>query len=256
MIYSKLPVVFLSTIASEKNGSINCMIASYLLDHLKEVQNIGIKEMADKCHVAMSSISRFCKEIGLRDFTELKELLNCSQFYFEEQSDSKTFEQRIHDYNQKITESITMVEKTINKNQILKLCQDIHQYQKIALFGLLKAGSVAMNLQSDLLMLGKQVYTNISYLQQIDYIVNGNQNDLIIIFSYTGSYFDYQDLRELKKKLYAPKIWMISSNKEHYPDFVDEIISFESLQDQGSHPYQLQFVGSLIAQEYAKLNEK
>ena len=113
-----------------------------------------------------------------------------------------------------------------------------------------------MNLQSDLLMLGKQVYTNISYLQQIDYIVNGNQNDLIIIFSYTGSYFDYQDLRELKKKLYAPKIWMISSNKEHYPDFVDEIISFESLQDQGSHPYQLQFVGSLIAQEYAKLNEK
>ena len=132
MIYSKLPVVFLSTIASEKNGSTNCMIASYILDHLNEVQNIGIKEMADKCHVAMSSISRFCKEIGLRDFAELKELLNCSQFYFEEQSDSKTFEQRIHDYNQKITESITMVEKTINKNQILKLCQDIHQYQKIA----------------------------------------------------------------------------------------------------------------------------
>ena len=252
MIYSKLPVVFLSTIASEKNGSTNCMIASYILDHLNEVQNMGIRDIAEKCHVAMSSISRFCKEIGLRDYAELKELLNCPQLYFEEQSHSQSFEQRMHDYCQKITESICMVEKTIDKTQMLKLCQDMHQYQKVALFGLLKAGSVAMNLQSDLLMLGKQVYTNISYSQQLDYIVHSDKDDLIVIFSYTGSYFDYQDLRELKKKLYAPKIWMISSHIEKYPDFVDEVLSFESLQDQGSHPYQLQFVASLIAQEYAK----
>ena len=33
------------------------------------------KEMAKKCSVAMSSISRFCKEIGLNDFNELRELL-------------------------------------------------------------------------------------------------------------------------------------------------------------------------------------
>ena len=80
MIYSKLPVVFLSTIASERNGSTNCMIASYILDHLNEVQNMGIRDIAEKCHVAMSSISRFCKEIGLRDYAELKELLNCPAF--------------------------------------------------------------------------------------------------------------------------------------------------------------------------------
>ena len=31
--------------------------------------------MAKECSVAMSSISRFCKEIGLNDFNELRELL-------------------------------------------------------------------------------------------------------------------------------------------------------------------------------------
>ena len=149
--------------------------------------------------------------------------------------------------------SIQMVEKTIDGHQILKLCQDIKQYNNVALFGLLKAGSAAINLQGDLLMLGKRVYMHVSYAQQIQYIVNASKDDLIIIFSYTGSYFDYQDLRALKKKLYEPKIWMITSKKESYPDFVDEIISFQSLQDQGSHPYQLQFVASLIGQEYAKI---
>ena len=38
MIYGKLPVVFLSTIASEKKGSTNSVIASYILDHLEEMK--------------------------------------------------------------------------------------------------------------------------------------------------------------------------------------------------------------------------
>ena len=252
MIYDKLPIVFLSTIASEKNGSTNCVIATYILEHLEEMQNMGIKDIAKRCNVAVSSISRFCKEIGLRDFVELKELLVSTNLYFEEQSKSVSLHERIEDYGNKITESIQMVKDTIDVYQLIKLCNDIKQYKRVGIFGLLKAGSVAINLQGDLLMLGKQVYTNISYTQQMQYILTADENDLIIIFSYTGSYFDYQDLRALKKRLNAPKIWMISSNKKKYPSFVNEIISFKSLQDQSSHPYQLQFVASLIAQEYSK----
>ena len=44
MIYGKLPVVFLSVIASEKAGSTNSMIASYILDHMDEVKNLGIRD--------------------------------------------------------------------------------------------------------------------------------------------------------------------------------------------------------------------
>lgn len=252
MIYDKLPIVFLSTIVSEKNGSTNCVIATYILEHLEDMQNMGIKDIAKKCNVAVSSISRFCKEVGLKDFVELKELLLSTNLYFEEQSKSLSLHERIEDYGNKIAESIQMVKNTIDRQQLIKLCDDINKYKRIGVFGLLKAGSVVINLQVDLLMLGKQVYTNISYTQQMQYILTADKNDLIIIFSYTGSHFDYQDLRALKKKLNAPKIWMISSNKKNYPSFVDEIISFESLQDQSSHPYQLQFIASLIAQEYSR----
>lgn len=252
MIYDKLPIVFLSTVASERKDSTNSQIASFILDHLDEVQNLGIKDLAAQCNVAISSISRFCKDIGLRDFAELKELLLSTNLHFEENSNLTSNQERLHAYGSKVKESIDMVERSVDMRAIIDLCQDIEKYKKVAVFGLLKAGSVAINLQGDLLMLGKQVYTNVSYTQQIQYILTADENDLIIIFSYTGSYFDYQNLRALKNKLKAPKIWFVTSEVKQYPEFIDRLVTFQSLQDQNSHPYQLQFIAGLIAQEYSK----
>ena len=145
--------------------------------------------------------------------------------------------------------------RDIDKDFLNSFVDFLKQAKKASKFGLLKAGAVAFNLQGDLLMLNKQVYTNISYSQQIQYIVAADEDDLIIIFSYTGAYFDYQDLRALKKRLTAPKIWMISSDDREYPECIDRTILFKSLQDQNSHPYQLQFIAGLIAQEYSRLHQ-
>ena len=119
MIYGKLPVVFLSVLTSEKKDSTNHQIATYILEHIDEMQNIGIQDLANRCHVAMSSISRFCKEIGLKDFAQLKELLADSNFYFEEQSQSTSLQVRVRDYGQKIYESIQMVESSLNLKQLI-----------------------------------------------------------------------------------------------------------------------------------------
>lgn len=221
MLYGKLPIVFLSTLASEKKDSTNSQIATYLLNHLDDIKDIGIQEMAKECSVAMSSTSSKAKD-------------------------------RLKEYSSKVKESITMVEKSIDIQQIDALCKEIQKYEQVGIFGLLKAGTVAFNLQSDLLMLGKQTYSNISYKQQLQYISSTNEDDLLIIFSYTGSYFDYPDIRTLKNRLKKPQIWLISSKQESYPDFIDHVITFDSKQDQNSHPYQLQFIASLIAQEYAR----
>lgn len=252
MIYDKLPVVFLSTIASEKQGSTNSQIAAYLLDHLEQVQNIGIKDMAAMCNVAVSSISRFCKEIGLNDYAELRELLTTTKLYFEKSSAGGSSHQLLDDYSIRVKQSIDMVSDSIDMELISNLCQDIRRYKRVAIFGLLKGAAVALGLQTDLRMLGKQTYTNISYSQQIQYILSANKDDLILLLSYTGSYFDYQNIRILQQKRSIPKIWFIASGNHQVPSFVSRVISFASLQDQTSHPYQLQFVAGLIAREYAE----
>lgn len=80
MYKDKLKIVFLSELVSSNDGSTNCQIATYILSHIDEVKKCTISELAKRCNVANSSISRFCKEIGLNDFTELKELINITSF--------------------------------------------------------------------------------------------------------------------------------------------------------------------------------
>ena len=107
MIYGKLPVVFLSVIASEKSGSTNSIIADYILNHMDEVRDLGIKEIAERCHVGTGSVSRFCKDIGLRDFVELRELLNTAGDNFEPHSLAESPGERAAEYGKKVKHSST-----------------------------------------------------------------------------------------------------------------------------------------------------
>lgn len=126
----------------------------------------------------------------------------------------------------------------------------------MAAFGLLKAETAAVSLQCDLMMQGKQIYTNVSYPQQIEYISSSGSGGLIIIFSCTGSYFEYQDFSSMARAFRAPRIWMISGEKRDWPAFVDETLLYPSFGGQGGHPYQLLTVASLIAQEYSQVTEE
>ena len=245
MIYGKLPVAFLSAISSEKKGSTNSFIAGYILEHLDDVRNMGIRELAAACGVSLSSVSRFCRMIGLEGFEELRGLLVSSEFHFDGPVSPSELSRRI-------TDSITAVQTSIDINAIRELCDDIHSHSKVAAFGLLKASAAAIDLQSDMLMMGKYIHTSVPFSQQSEYIAGSDAGDLIIIFSYTGSYFEYEEFRSVKDKLKNPKIWLISGKDKPQPKFVDRAIIFDSRLDQAGHPYQLQFVSGLIANECAK----
>ena len=70
--YGKLPIVLLSEIACSKDDTYRCRIASYVLGRIGKA--LSVEEIARDCFVSKSAVSRFCREIGLEDFGELKEL--------------------------------------------------------------------------------------------------------------------------------------------------------------------------------------
>lgn len=104
-------------------------------------------------------------------------------------------------------------------------------------------------------MLGKNIYTNVSYPQQLEYIQSAGADTLILLFSYTGTYFAYADRQADEEHLFLPKIVLITGTGEEVPSYIDRVVRFESRQDQLGHPYQLQLVAGLIAQEYARLTD-
>lgn len=253
MIYSKLPIVFLGLLASEKKESTNSIIASYILDNIEKMQTIGIKNFADSCNVSISSISRFCREIGLENFSELKLILMQADLSKGTEAINGTFKERINTYAKKTVTGISKIISSINENDMNELIADIYAFNKVAIFGLMKAETSALILQSDLLMYGKRAYTNLSYKEQRDYILNANKDDLIIIFSFTNSYFDYLSLKSsFIKKKNPPKIWTISGGVNSPATFVHKCLRFNSDYNHFEHPSQLNFLATVIAQEYKK----
>ena len=88
MIYDPIPVILLSTLASEKDHSTNQMIAEFILTHRQQAAQMNIGDLARECHAGTASVSRFCRDIGLSDFASLKLLLQNTDFSFEQVSDN------------------------------------------------------------------------------------------------------------------------------------------------------------------------
>lgn len=252
MIYSKLPVVFLGLLSSEPPGSTNSVIASYILDHLDQMKNMGIQEFAKDCNVSMSSISRFCREIGLENFAELKIMLNQSMQQQSQKVIDGSFADRKREYVRQTENGIESAAESLQEGDLQDLIDDLVRYQNAAAFGLMKAETAAIILQSDLLMYGKKIFTNMSFREQSDYIQHAGRDQLILLFSFTGSYFDYSSSQSFLKKKERPRIWMITGSHTEVPPFVYRVLRFSSKQSYFEHPSQLDFTAVMIAQEYYK----
>lgn len=135
-----------------------------------------------------------------------------------------------------------------------RLAGEIKEAKRVAAFGLLKAETAAISLQSDLTMLGKNAVTKVAFREQMDYLSSAGLEDLVIIFSYTGIYFDYGLPRDVLRQ--GSKVWLVTGCPDIRERFgekglpVHRLLTFRSEQDFVSHPYQLQFAASLIAQRY------
>lgn len=114
----------------------------------------------------------------------------------------------------------------------------------------MKAETAAISLQSDLLMCGKKIFTNLSFREQCDYLLQAGSDQLILLFSFTGSYFDYTSQQPFLDKKERPRIWMITGQAGKVPPFVSRTLCFSSKQSYFEHPSQLDFAAVIIAQEY------
>ena len=65
---SRLPSMLLTCYNSEKHGSVNHTLSKYLLEHIDTIKDLNIKDLADACFMSPSTVSRFCKSLGLSDF--------------------------------------------------------------------------------------------------------------------------------------------------------------------------------------------
>lgn len=255
MIYDKLSVSLLSALATERQGSTNEIIARYLISHAHELGDASIKGIAAACNVGAASVSRFCRDMGFASFEELREALAGVGRSFETASIHPSFEQRAQEHATSVATSLLHTAKSMDGRLVEALARDLYRFEKVSAFGMLKAQAAAMDLQADLLMLGKSIDTCMSYAEQVRRIAAAGADELVIIFSYTGAYFDARDLASSLARVNRPRIWMVAGSPRPQPGYVYGTLSFASDHSQLSHPFQLEMAEAIIAQEYARLTQ-
>lgn len=264
MIYNKLVVSLLSALAIERQSTTNSVIARYLVTHASDLDDITIRGVASACNVGTGSVSRFCREVGFDGFDELRRAIVETDHSFElanndtvgtghNSTDAKdSFLLRADRHAELVAKSLVLAARSVDQRALRLLVNDIGSYQKVFVCGMLKAQAAAVDLQVDLLMQGKFAQTNVSYAEQLEHIATAQHDELVVVFSYTGDYFFSRDLSSALSRLSRPRIWVVAGDKRQQPDYVYGCLLFESQQGQLSHPFQLEMISALIAQEYAR----
>lgn len=255
-----LMIILLSTINSEPKDSNNYKIAKYIIENIRFLEECTLTQLAKECYVSNSSISRFCRDIGLKDFNALKNQV--ARFAIEHEHakgkyDFKNFPANTlsQAYIYSVIDNLKLLSTSAMEENIKQLVKDIYQYKKVAAFGYMQSENIALNLQYDLQTNGKILFTCIKFVDQIEYINHGDEDTLIIIFSESGTYFDrvFQRTKPFKNTASKPKIYMITSNFNITIPYVDRYIRYHSRNDYASHPYPLAIISDLICIQYAKL---
>lgn len=248
--YGKLPILLMAELASGKWDTNNNIIAAWLLENLQKLEDISVEQVAGACYVSNAAVSRFCRDIGLEDFIELRELWRENRQTFTRYGAGLPAEEQAKEFLHRVQDAQKMAIETLDYPALERLAGDIRQAGRVVLLGLLRSANVAMNLQSDLCSLGLNTAVRLTYREQAEYLAQPQTGDVILILSFTGAYFDYGLPRQILHE--HRKLWLIAGEpelKERYPK--TNVLSFCSKQDFASHPHQLQIVASVISQRVA-----
>ena len=150
-----LIIILLATLNSEPKDSNNYRIAKYIIDHLQTLEDCTLSDLAKHCFVANSSISRFCREIGFKDFNELK--IQLIRFQMESKQATNKFHYQtmlgrslVDSYLTSVIENLSYMVTPDMESRINQLAEDIERYEKVAAFGYMHSENAALSLQYDL----------------------------------------------------------------------------------------------------------
>lgn len=245
--------LLLGVIEKEDPGSTDYIIADYILHNVYELGKCSSLELAKGCNVSKSSISRFCRNIGLEDFFTLKVLISTYQPYkrvnqkyaFESRSENKVI-----DF---IDESMIHLEKfksEFNQGELSELVKDIHEHDSVILMGLYQSSCISNSLQKDLLSFNKVVANVGDIFKQRSLIERATSDDLIVVFSATASFFDsVLPRKNVMNRKNLPKIYVITVNDSFEEKFVHKYIRLSDSYNFASCML-LNFYSTAIAIEY------
>lgn len=168
-------------------------VAAFVMEYPDKVIYSSVTQVADELEVAQSTITRFCKSIGLRGYQELKIKLarDMDSGIRPDSNDGKmNLPQRLaHIGISNLQETL----KILDLEELQKAVVTMMQARKIVIFGLGESGPFAVLLKMKLLGLGLMADAHVDIHLQLISAAHLNSEDVAIGISQIGSTKDVVD---------------------------------------------------------------
>lgn len=178
--------------------------AQTILEHLPEIPNASITQLADMCYASTATISRLIRRLNYPSFNDFKQDVQYTlaeidsgdivrYFGSEITKYPKVDEKQLKDsFYEKIQKNLAYTQEAISIDDLMGVIDDIDEAKRIIFIGFNFCQNLSTQLESTLVIHHKSVYVKASEKQQLALLKEANKDDLIILTTITGNYFRYK----------------------------------------------------------------
>ncbi|MBQ9328640.1 MAG: MurR/RpiR family transcriptional regulator [Solobacterium sp.] len=227
---------------SNRNGT-NEVICRFMLNHLLEIPNMSVNEIAEACYTSHPSIIRFTKELGydgIIDFKDvvrdyLDEIQNQElrvHFPVKTMADDDEFRSTMEYWLERQSRYIVSSIMDLNRDQVRRFCQDIHDHKHVLLAGAGLSNVILELFRIELARCGKLVHNIGSDFEALSGYEKEDSMLLVLsMYGYLISDRKRSDSQKNLKLLFQESVnksWMITLRKNLKSGPTDEMIRIGS----------------------------
>lgn len=154
------------------------LIWKYIQKHKKECCEIAIEDLAKKCSISRTTISRFTKKLSFDGFREFKVHLKM-------------------EYNEELTECGVIIDdvcnnfvkciQTAKETDMLEICERIYSAKRLFVFGTGEVQNAAANMIKRMFLNFKRFFVTLYGKSELTMAIDDlNEKDFVIIISLSG----------------------------------------------------------------------
>lgn len=208
-------------------------VADYILENPKKVLFMSISDLAGACDVGDTSVFRFCKTMNVKGYQEFKMMLSLSMRASESpltdtEDTTITLEDNISELAKKVlSENVSAIQETyslIDVKQMTAAMDALSSAKRIVFFGVGTSMLTAMKAMNKFLRIEPKVICNMDANMQLITASTLTDQDVALIFSYSGSTKDTVEIARSAKAAGAKTIVITRFTKSPLTEFADIIL--------------------------------
>lgn len=237
--------------------------ASTILEHIDQIPELSIGQVADICFASPATISRLVRKLNFESFNEFKQEVIVSieqtkkgetMHYGKEPIDqypNVSREEIKNDFKDEIIKNIEFTNSVVRTQDIEEIIDMIDRANRVIFLGFNVGQVLSAQLQTALAGFHKPVVAYSNERLQLEVLEDIHEDDLIILSSITGNYFKYKSAAmEMFKKSPAKKIVITQAHEIGRASRADKVIRIGKTNDSYIGKFSMMMIFEMIEMFY------